>query len=116
MTTANAARRRTVVTDSAWAAAAGLAAREVPGVAGLGGGDGLRAHLPVSTATPVRVEAGQRQLAVDVDIVARYGVPLPGLAAAVRSHVVAMLEHMSGSEVTDVALTVSALQVEEDDA
>ncbi|MFC3978947.1 MULTISPECIES: Asp23/Gls24 family envelope stress response protein [Streptosporangium] len=93
---------------------AGLSAREVNGVYNMGAGT-ARALGAVrgivggdkSTATQgVSVEVGERQAAVDLDLVVEYGVAIPDLAASVRRNVITGVERMTGLEVTEVNIKV----------
>lgn len=111
---------RTVIADTVVAKIAGLATREVDGVADLGKGaaravGAIReriAAVGVDVAQGVSVEVGERQAAVDVDLVAEYGVSIVDLAGAVRSNVIDAIERMTGLEVTEVNITVHDVAVE----
>ncbi|AKK07858.1 Asp23/Gls24 family envelope stress response protein [Corynebacterium testudinoris] len=93
---------------------AGLAAREVSGVYALGGGaarmvGAIRESFAGSASTVqqgVSVEVGERQAAVDVAIVAEYGVAIHELAEAIRRNIINAVERMTGLEVTEVNVTV----------
>lgn len=93
---------------------AGLAAREVSGVHSLGGGTGrmvgaLRGSLAGSGSAgqqEVHVEVGEHQAAVEVSIVAEYGVAIHELAEAIRRNIITAIERMTGLEVTEVNVTV----------
>lgn len=75
-------RGTTTIADVVVAKVAGIAAREIAGVYALGGSAGravgaLRERIPggsVNVTQGVSVEVGEKQVAVDVDIVAEYGV------------------------------------------
>lgn len=111
---------RTVIADTVVAKIAGIATREVEGVADLGKGaaravGAIReriAAVGVDVAQGVSVEVGERQAAVDVDLVAEYGVAIVDLAGAVRSNVIDAIERMTGLEVTEVNITVHDVAVE----
>ncbi|WP_205856687.1 Asp23/Gls24 family envelope stress response protein, partial [Phytoactinopolyspora endophytica] len=83
---------RTTIADSVVAKIAGIATSEVAGVYQLGGGaarmvGALRERIPGSTKNVqqgVSVEVGEHQAAVDLDIVADYGVSIVDLAAGIR--------------------------------
>jgi uncharacterized alkaline shock family protein YloU len=93
---------------------AGLAAREVNGVHALGGGaarafGALRERIPGGTTNAsqgVAVEVGEKQAAVDINIVVEYGVSIADLAKAIRRNVIAALERMTGLEVVEVNISV----------
>jgi uncharacterized alkaline shock family protein YloU len=102
---------------------AGLAAREVDGVYDLGGNasravGALRERIPGATtnyAQGVSVEVGEKQAAVDLDIVAEFGVSIADLAAGIRRNVIAATERMTGLEVVEVNITVHDVHVAGDD-
>jgi uncharacterized alkaline shock family protein YloU len=93
---------------------ASLAAREVPGVRDLGGGTSrtlgaLRGRIPgagTSSGQGVTVEVGERQVAVDLDVLIDYGVAIPELARVVRENVITAIEEMAGLEVVEVNISV----------
>ena len=80
-------RGTTTIADTVVSKIAGLAAREVSGVHALGGNasravGALRERIPgaaVNHAQGVSVEVGEKQAAVDIDIVADYGVAIADL-------------------------------------
>ncbi|GAA3305618.1 Asp23/Gls24 family envelope stress response protein [Streptomyces cinereospinus] len=112
--TAPGARGRTTIADEVVAKIAGMAAREVPGVHALGSGlartmGAVRERVPGGRAgvtRGVKVEVGERQSAVDLQIVVEYGVAITDLAADVRESVIAAVERMTGLEVVEVNIAV----------
>ena len=102
---------------------AGLAAREVAGVYSLGGGaaralGALRERIPGASQAVgqgVTVEVGERQAAVDLDLVTEYGVPIADVARSVRRNVISSVEGMTGLQVTEVNIVVHDVHVESDD-
>ncbi|MEO3800962.1 Asp23/Gls24 family envelope stress response protein [Nonomuraea sp. B1E8] len=103
----------TSIDDGVVAKIAGLAAREVSGVHAMGAGaaralGSMKGIVggDVSVSQGVSVEVGERQAAVDLDLVAEYGTAIPDLAAAVRRNVIAAIERMCGLEVTEVNIRV----------
>lgn len=114
---------RTTIADTVVSKIAGLAAREVHGVHDLGGNasravGALRERIPGAStnfAQGVSVEVGEKQAAVDVDIVAEYGVSISDLAAGIRRNVIAALERMTGLEVVEVNITVHDVFVADQD-
>lgn len=113
---------KTTIADTVVSKIAGLSAREVHGVYDLGGGasrvvGALRDRIPGATtnhAQGVSVEVGEKQAAVDIDIVAEYGVAIADLANGIRRNVIAAIEKMTGLEVTEVNITVNDVHVEDD--
>lgn len=105
---------RTTIADTVVAKIAGIAVREVHGVHDLGGGAAravgmLRERIPGATTNHsqgVSVEVGERQAAVDVQLVADYGVSITDLAEGIRRNVISAIERMTGLEVTEVNIEV----------
>ena len=54
----------------------------------------------------VQVEVGEKQAAVDLDIVVEYGASIVELARAVRRNVITAVERMTGLEVIEVNIAV----------
>ncbi|TDC49413.1 Asp23/Gls24 family envelope stress response protein [Jiangella ureilytica] len=114
---------RTTIADNVVSKIAGIAAREVAGVHDLGGGTArmvgaLRERIPGSRTNyqqGVSVEVGERQAAIDIDIVADYGVSVVDLSTGIRRNVIAAVERMTGLEVTEVNVTVNDVFVEGED-
>ena len=107
-------RGKTAIADTVVAKIAVIAAREVSGVHDLGGSAAramgtMRERIPgarTNQSQGVAVEVGERQAAVDIDLVADYGVAIADLAAGVRRNVITAVERMTGLEVTEVNITV----------
>jgi uncharacterized alkaline shock family protein YloU len=119
------ANGRTSIADHVVAKIAGMTAREVGGVHRMGGGaarafGAVRDRIPGSTsvnnaARGVAVEVGERQAAIDIDLVVEYGVAIPDLASAVRRNVITGVERMTGLEVTEVNITVDDIHLPNED-
>lgn len=107
-------RGRTSIADAVVAKIAGTAAREVIGVYDFGGSlarslGAVRERVPggrPSVTRGVKVEVGERQTAVDLELVVDYGVPITDVAADVRENVIAAVERMTGLEVVEVNVAV----------
>jgi len=106
---------RTSIADSVVLKIAGVASREVNGVHAMGSGGArafgaIRDKLPgsggQSPSQGVTVEVGERQAAIDIDLVVEYGVSIPDVSQAVRRNVIQRVERMTGLEVTEVNLSV----------
>ncbi len=77
----------------------------------------LRERIPgasVNHSQGVSVEVGEKQTAVDIDIVADYGVSIADLAAGIRRNVIAAIERMTGLEVTEVNIAVHDVYLDGD--
>lgn len=103
----------TRIDDTVVSKIAGIAAREVSGVYDLGGGaarmvGALRDSLNAGTNVQqgVDVEVGETEAAVDVAIIAEYGVAIHELAEAIRQNVIEAIESMTGLKVTEVNVVV----------
>ena len=115
---------RTTIADGVVQKIAGLAAREVAGVYALGGGaaraiGALRDRIPGSsqaTSQGVSVEVGERQAAIDLDLVTEYGVSIADVVRAVRRNVISTVEGMTGLDVTEVNVSVNDIHLPTDDA
>jgi uncharacterized alkaline shock family protein YloU len=103
---------------------AGLAAREVAGVYALGGGaartlGALRERIPGASQAigqGVSVEVGEKQAAVDLDVVTEYGVAIADVARSVRRNVISSVEGMTGLQVTEVNISVNDIHLPTDDS
>ena len=113
----------TTIADTVVSKIAGIAAKDISGVFALGGGasravGALRERIPgarVNHSQGVSVEVGETQAAVDIDLIAEYGVAISDLTAAVRLNVVASVERMTGLQVTEVNISVEDIHLPEDD-
>lgn len=114
---------RTSIADSVVAKIAGIATRDVAGVHNIGGGaaravGAIRERIPGSRTNHsqgVSVEVGERQAAVDVELVAEYGVSIVDLAEGIRRNVIGSVERMTGLEVTEVNVSVADVHLPSDD-
>jgi uncharacterized alkaline shock family protein YloU len=100
----------------------GIAAREVSGVYSMGGGvsrafGAIRERIPGGTGTSqaagVQVEVGEKQAAIDLDIIVEYGAGIVELARAVRRNVIGAVEQMTGLEVIEVNIAVNDIHLPE---
>jgi uncharacterized alkaline shock family protein YloU len=112
----------TRIADSVVAKIAGLAARDIPGVFSMGTGMArrmgtLRSKIPgtgesAGAAQGVGVQVGEREAAIDLDIVTWYGQSIVDVTDAVRRNVVGQVEGMTGLKVVEVNIQVDDIQVE----
>lgn len=123
--TLESANGKTSIADSVVAKVAGLAAREVDGVHAMGKSTSrafttLKDKLPVGSSSPsptqgVKVEVGERQAAVDLDLVMDYGISIPEVSQAVRDNVISRVESMTGLEVVEVNISVDDIYLGDDE-
>ena len=111
----------TVIVDPVIAKIAGIAAREVPGVYGLGGGaarvvGAIRDAIgSTDLSQGVKVEVGETQVAADITIVVEYPLPLQQVANAVRAAVAAAITELIGMDVAEINVTVTDVHIPGDD-
>lgn len=113
----------TTIADTVVQKIAGLATREIPGVHDLGSGTAralgaLRERIPGATASAgqgVAVEVGEKQAAVDLQIVVEYGVAITDLSRSIRRNVITSIEQMTGLEVVEVNINVSDVYIPSED-
>lgn len=117
------AHGKTTIADTVVEKIAGIAAREVRGVHKLGGSasrafGAVRERIPggrPSLGAGVSVEVGERQAAVDLDVVIEYGVEIGEVSKAVRRNVINAIEKMTALEVTEVNISVNDIYIPGDD-
>ena len=63
----------------------------------------------------VGVEVGERQAAIDISLVADYGVAIADLARGIRRNVISSVERMTGLDVTEVNIDVQDVYLADDD-
>jgi uncharacterized alkaline shock family protein YloU len=113
----------TSIADTVVSKIAGIAARDIVGVHALGSGTSraigaLRERIPggrVNHSQGVSVEVGETQAAVDIDLIAEYGVAITELAAGVRRNVIGSVERMTGLEVVEVNISVADIHLPDDE-
>jgi uncharacterized alkaline shock family protein YloU len=116
-------RGTTSISSAVVAKIAGLATQEIPGVQAMGKSmtrafGSIRSKIPgggtSATSQGVSVEVGERQAAVDIDIVAYYGQSIVETADAIRQNVISQIEAMTGLEVVEVNVAVDDLYIPSD--
>lgn len=114
---------KTTISDSVVATIAGIATREVEGVHAMGGGatravGAVRDRVARSDAHTrgVKVEVGEEQAALDLDVVVLYGTHIAEAASDIRSSVTSAVELMTGLEVVEININVRDVHVPGDDS
>lgn len=111
---------RTTISSLVVQKVAGLATREVAGVHALGGAGmsraigALRERIPGSgtvSTTGVAVEVGEKQTAIDLDVIVEYGARITDVARAVRRNVITAVEQITGLEVIEVNIAVNDIHL-----
>ena len=102
------------IADEVVAVIAGLAATEIEGVAGMSGGlaGGIAEMLGRKNMSKgVKVEVGERQAAVDLFVIAEYGIRIPDVAYKVQENVKIKIETMTGLEVVEVNVHIQGVRI-----
>jgi uncharacterized alkaline shock family protein YloU len=116
-------RGRMTIADGVVEKIAGIAAREVHGIHALGGGfartmGAVRDRVPgghASAGRGVKVEVGEKQTAIDLQVVVAYGASIREVAAEVRENVIVAVERMTGLEVVEVNIAVNDVHLPDED-
>ncbi|MEW2455027.1 Asp23/Gls24 family envelope stress response protein [Streptomyces albus] len=116
-------RGRTTIADVVVVKIAGMAAREIPGVWDMGGGfsrtlGAVRDRVPggrPNVGRGVKVEVGERQTAIDLDLVLEYGVPIMDVARDVRENVISAVERITGLEVVEVNVAINDIHLPDEE-
>jgi len=96
---------------------AGLAATEVPGVAGMSGGvvNGLSEMLGRKNLSKgVKVVVGDKEASVDLFLIVDYGVRIPEVAWNVQESVKNSIETMTGLKVVEVNIHIQGVRMEKE--
>lgn len=95
---------------------AGLAASEVEGVAGMGGGGSLAEMFSrKNLGRGIRVTVNENTATIDATIVVRYGKKLHEVAASVQVSIKKALETMTGLEVPVINVFVQGIEFPDKD-
>ncbi|WP_426499763.1 Asp23/Gls24 family envelope stress response protein [Streptomyces sp. D54] len=115
-------RGRTTIADGVVATIAEIAIRETDGVHSVGKGaskalGAVRGRVSGSSGKgrTVKVEVGEKQTAIDVDVEVEYGVPIHELADRIRAHVIDAVETMTGLEVVEININVFDVHIPGED-
>lgn len=115
---------RTSIADTVVSKIAGIATREVAGVYALGGNTAravgaIRERIPGSSTNHsqgISVEVGEKEAAIDIQLVAEYGVSIADLANGIRTNVINAVERMVGLNVVEVNIEVQDIHIESDES
>lgn len=95
---------------------AGLAAVEVDGVAGMSGGfaGGIAELLGRKNLSKgVKVEVGQKEVAVDVSIIVQYGKAIPEVSRTIQHNIKHAIESMTGLQVVEVNVHIHGVHLQD---
>ena len=105
------------IADDVIAVIAGAAASEVPGVASMAGGfaGGISEVFSgkKNFAKCIKVEAGEKETRIDVNIIVEYGVRIPDVAFEIQNRVKKAVEGMTGLKVVDVNVHVQGVNTDQ---
>ena len=101
------------IADDVVAVIAGVAVSEVPGVAGMAGGfaGGITEVFSgkKNLAKGIKVEVGEKESKVDVNIIVEYGTRIPDIAFEIQNRVKKAVESMTGLKVVAVNVHVQGV-------
>ena len=104
------------IADDVIAVIAGAAASEVPGVSAMAGGfaGGISEVFSgkKNFAKGIKVEAGEKETRIDVNIIVEYGVRIPDVAFEIQNRVKKAVEGMTGLKVLDVNVHVQGVNTD----
>ena len=93
---------------------AGVAVSEVPGVASMAGGfaGGITEVLSgkKNLSKGIKVEVGDKETKVDVNIIVEYGIRIPDVAFEIQNRVKTAVETMTGLKVLEVNVHVQGVK------
>lgn len=102
------------ITDDVVAIISGIAATEVPGVAGMSGGivgDVAEILGRKNLTKGVKVEVGEKEAAIDLYIIVEYGYRIPEIAWEIQEKVKNAVESMTGLSVVEVNIHVQGVSI-----
>ena len=104
------------IADDVIAIIAGVAVSEVQGVAEMSGGfaGGISEVLSgkKNLSKGVKVESGDKETKIDVNIIVEYGSRIPDVAFEIQNKVKNVVENMTGLKVVEVNVHVQGVKIE----
>ena len=104
------------IADDVIAVIAGVAVAEVPGVAEMSGGfaGGISEVLSgkKNLSKGIKVESGEKETKIDVNIIVEYGTRIPDVAFEIQNRVKKAVEAMTGLKVLEVNVHVQGVSTE----
>ena len=98
---------------------AGVAVSEVPGVASMSGGfaGGISEVLSgkKNLSKGIKVDAGEKEVKIDVNIIVEYGSRIPDVAFEIQNRVKKSVENMTGLKVAEVNVHVLGVKTEKEE-
>jgi len=103
------------IADDVVAVIAGVAVSEIPGVANMAGGfaGGISEVLSgrKNLAKGIKVEVGEKDTKIDVNIIVEYGTRIPDVAYEIQTKVKKAVETMTGLKVIEVNVHVQGVNI-----
>jgi uncharacterized alkaline shock family protein YloU len=106
------------IADEVVSIIAGLAATEIDGIAGMSGGlvGGIAEMLGRKNFSKgVKVEVGEKEAAIDLYIIVKYGVRIPDVALAAQENIKRAIETMTGLSVVEINVHVQGVNFPEEE-
>lgn len=104
------------IADDVIAVIAGVAVSEVPGVAEMSGGfaGGISEVLSgkKNLSKGIKVESGEKETKIDVNIIVEYGTRIPDVAFEIQNKVKSAVENMTGLKVVEVNVHIQGVKTE----
>lgn len=104
------------IADEVIAVVAGIAVSEVPGVAEMSGGfaGGISEVLSgkKNLSKGIKVESGEKETKIDVNIIVEYGSRIPDVAFEIQNKVKSAVENMTGLKVVEVNVHVQGVKTQ----
>ena len=94
------------------ASIAGVAVSEVPGVYGMAGGI-TEIFGKKGLSKGIKVEVGEKDTKIDVNIIVEYGVRIPDVAFEIQNRVKKAVETMTGLNVSSVNIHIQGINIAE---
>lgn len=105
------------ISEEVVAIIAGVAAMDVPGVAGMSGGiaGGIAEILGRKNLSKgVKVEVGEKEAAIDLYIIVEYGCRIPDVSWDIQEKVKNAVETMTGLDVIEINIHVQGVNIDKE--
>lgn len=106
------------IADDVVAVIAGIAVSEIPGVYSMAGGfaGGITEVLSgkKNLSKGIKVEVGDKDTKIDVNIIVEYGTRIPDIAFEIQNRVKKAVENMTGLKVVEVNVHVQGVNTQQE--
>ena len=100
------------ISNDVVASIAGVAVSEVPGVYGMAGGI-TEIFGKKGLTKGIKVEVGEKETKIDVNIIVEYGARIPDVAFEIQDRVKKAVETMTGLKVANVNIHIQGINIPE---